>query len=237
MPRLGTLLRSRLRPAGFSRSRISSRVKYTGPASRSCASSQVSVSSLALDCACSGRRASAPASSPSGERPLAPVRYREIRGTLLRLRRCGVHPRPTSRSRRPLSSSNVAHAMRSASVRAGSRGWRTSHQSLRGGDQALAGSSSDFGQVGVHTLSAASPCSGPSGAPAARRSNSAQRLRALFDAYTVPKDRAGALARTFGPVLLVDDFTDSGWALAVAARLLRQAGGEGVLPLVLTAAG
>jgi ATP-dependent DNA helicase RecQ len=31
----------------------------------------------------------------------------------------------------------------------------------------------------------------------------------------------------------VDDFTDSGWTLAVAARLLRRAGAPGVLPLVL----
>ncbi|MBC7273818.1 MAG: hypothetical protein H5T76_34820, partial [Streptomyces sp.] len=40
-----------------------------------------------------------------------------------------------------------------------------------------------------------------------------------------------------GPVLLVDDYTDSGWTLAVAARLLRRAGGKEVLPLVLASAG
>ncbi|SFY39999.1 ATP-dependent DNA helicase RecQ [Streptomyces atratus] len=78
---------------------------------------------------------------------------------------------------------------------------------------------------------------GPSGAHAARRSNSAQRLRALSGAFAVPEDLAGALADTPGPVLLVDDCTDSGWTLAVAARLLRQAGSEQVLPLVLAAAG
>ncbi|MFD3657612.1 RecQ family ATP-dependent DNA helicase [Streptomyces sp. NPDC058620] len=78
---------------------------------------------------------------------------------------------------------------------------------------------------------------GPSGAHAARRSNSAQRLRALSGAFVVPEDLAGALAGTPGPVLLVDDSTDSGWTLAVAARLLRQAGSEQVLPLVLAAAG
>ncbi|MFB7916128.1 RecQ family ATP-dependent DNA helicase [Streptomyces sp. NPDC056061] len=78
---------------------------------------------------------------------------------------------------------------------------------------------------------------GPDGAHAARRSNSAQRLRALCGAFTVPEELAGALARTRGPVLLVDDRTDSGWTLAVAARMLRRAGAERVLPLVLAAAG
>ncbi|MGR6973234.1 RecQ family ATP-dependent DNA helicase [Streptomyces cynarae] len=78
---------------------------------------------------------------------------------------------------------------------------------------------------------------GPSGAHAARRSNSAQRLRALSGALTVPEELAGALAGSPGPVLLVDDYTDSGWTLAVAARLLRRAGSEQVLPLVLAVAG
>ncbi|GHH96119.1 ATP-dependent DNA helicase RecQ [Streptomyces capillispiralis] len=78
---------------------------------------------------------------------------------------------------------------------------------------------------------------GPDGAHAARRSNSAQRLRALSGAFTVSEELAGALARSPGPVLLVDDFTDSGWTLAVAARMIRRAGGGAVLPLVLAAAG
>jgi ATP-dependent DNA helicase RecQ len=78
---------------------------------------------------------------------------------------------------------------------------------------------------------------GPGGERATRRSNSAQRLRTLSGAFSVPEELAVALARTQGPVLLVDDYTDSGWTLAVAARLLRQAGGERVLPLVLAAAG
>ncbi|MFJ6615661.1 RecQ family ATP-dependent DNA helicase [Streptomyces sp. NPDC091289] len=78
---------------------------------------------------------------------------------------------------------------------------------------------------------------GPNGAHTARRSNSAQRLRTLSGAFAVPGELADALARTPGPVLLVDDCTDSGWTLAVAARLLRQAGADQVLPLVLTTAG
>lgn len=75
----------------------------------------------------------------------------------------------------------------------------------------------------------------PSGAHAAHRSNSAQRLRALSGAFAVPQDLADALVASPGPVLLVDDYTDSGWTLAVIARLLRRAGSEGVLPLVLAA--
>ncbi|MEV6331842.1 RecQ family ATP-dependent DNA helicase [Streptomyces sp. NPDC051909] len=75
------------------------------------------------------------------------------------------------------------------------------------------------------------------GAHAARRSNSAQRLRALSGALDVPGELAAALREAPGPVLLVDDSTDSGWTLAVAARLLRRAGSGPVLPLVLAAAG
>jgi ATP-dependent DNA helicase RecQ len=72
---------------------------------------------------------------------------------------------------------------------------------------------------------------------AAHRSNSAQRLRALDASFAVPDELAAALAGTPGPVLLVDDYTDSGWTLAVAARLLRQNGADQVLPLVLALAG
>ncbi|WP_367123930.1 RecQ family ATP-dependent DNA helicase [Streptomyces phytohabitans] len=77
---------------------------------------------------------------------------------------------------------------------------------------------------------------GPDGAHAVRRSNSAQRLKALSGAFAVGGDLAGALAGARGPVLLVDDYTDTGWTLAVAARLLRRAGSEHVLPLTLAAA-
>ncbi|MFF9287386.1 RecQ family ATP-dependent DNA helicase [Streptomyces griseosporeus] len=78
---------------------------------------------------------------------------------------------------------------------------------------------------------------GPDGAHAARRSNSAQRLKALSGAFAVSGELAEALTRAQGPVLLVDDSTDSGWTLAVAARLLRRAGSGPVLPLVLASAG
>ncbi|MGP4000779.1 DEAD/DEAH box helicase [Streptomyces sp. 8N706] len=69
------------------------------------------------------------------------------------------------------------------------------------------------------------------------RSNSAQRLRALHGALTVPPELSEALSETPGPVLLVDDLADTGWTLAVAARLLRRAGAEEVFPLVLAVQG
>ncbi|MCX5386120.1 RecQ family ATP-dependent DNA helicase [Streptomyces sp. NBC_00083] len=73
---------------------------------------------------------------------------------------------------------------------------------------------------------------GPEGERVAQ-SNSAQRVRALHHAFTVPEDLAAALAEAAGPVLLVDDASDTGWTLAVAARLLRRSGAQGVFPLVL----
>ncbi|WP_431041801.1 DEAD/DEAH box helicase [Streptomyces sp. P1-3] len=73
---------------------------------------------------------------------------------------------------------------------------------------------------------------GERGAPVSR-SNSAQRVRALHGALTVPPALGTALAQAAGPVLLVDDLADSGWTLAVAARLLRRAGAGEVFPLVL----
>ncbi|WP_221349057.1 RecQ family ATP-dependent DNA helicase [Streptomyces beigongshangae] len=69
------------------------------------------------------------------------------------------------------------------------------------------------------------------------RSNSAQRLKALDGALVVPPGLGAAFAGAEGPVLLVDDSTDTGWTLAVAARLLRRAGAQGVLPLVLAVQG
>ncbi|MYS89893.1 MULTISPECIES: RecQ family ATP-dependent DNA helicase [Streptomyces] len=69
------------------------------------------------------------------------------------------------------------------------------------------------------------------------RSNSAQRLKALDGALTVPPALASALAEAQGPVLLVDDYTETGWTLAVAARMLRRSGAQGVLPLVLAVQG
>ncbi|MER5438691.1 RecQ family ATP-dependent DNA helicase [Streptomyces sp. NPDC002790] len=69
------------------------------------------------------------------------------------------------------------------------------------------------------------------------RSNSAQRLRALDGTLTLPPELSEALSRAGGPVLLVDDYMETGWTLAMASRLLRRAGAEGVLPLVLAVQG
>ncbi|MFJ3965219.1 RecQ family ATP-dependent DNA helicase [Streptomyces sp. NPDC090036] len=68
-------------------------------------------------------------------------------------------------------------------------------------------------------------------------SNSAQRVRGLHQSLTVPPALAEALAAAAGPVLLVDDRAESGWTLAVTARLLRRAGAKEVFPLVLALQG
>jgi ATP-dependent DNA helicase RecQ len=65
------------------------------------------------------------------------------------------------------------------------------------------------------------------------RGNSAQRVRALHDAFTVSPEVAEALPALSGPILLVDDLVDSGWTMTLAGRALRRAGAKGVLPLAL----
>ncbi|WP_326700323.1 RecQ family ATP-dependent DNA helicase [Streptomyces sp. NBC_01754] len=65
------------------------------------------------------------------------------------------------------------------------------------------------------------------------QTNSAQRVRALHEGLVVQAPLAEELAAAGGPVLLVDDFSDTGWTLAVATRMLRRAGADGVFPLVL----
>jgi ATP-dependent DNA helicase RecQ len=62
----------------------------------------------------------------------------------------------------------------------------------------------------------------------AGRSNSAQRLRAVYGAFS-----AEGLALGETPLLLVDDRSDSGWTLTEATRVLRAAGAGAVLPFVL----
>ncbi|MFF7341334.1 RecQ family ATP-dependent DNA helicase [Streptomyces sp. NPDC008163] len=65
------------------------------------------------------------------------------------------------------------------------------------------------------------------------QTNSAQRVRALHERLVVAPELAEAVAAVDGPILLVDDLSDTGWTLAVAARLLRRAGADAVFPLVL----
>ena len=69
--------------------------------------------------------------------------------------------------------------------------------------------------------------------PGPRRHNSAQRLRSLWPALTVPDDLRGALSQLTGPLLLIDDRIETGWTMTVAAEHLREAGAPAVLPLAL----
>jgi len=65
-------------------------------------------------------------------------------------------------------------------------------------------------------------------------SNSAHRLKALWDSFALPADLVLALeGLDGGGVLLVDDLIDSGWTMTVVARLLRTAGAGRVHPLAL----
>jgi ATP-dependent DNA helicase RecQ len=91
-------------------------------------------------------------------------------------------------------------------------------------------------EVGRLPLLGTLPVVEPAGAGASR-SNSAQRVKVLHASVAVPADLATALARLAGPVLLVDDYLDSGWTMALAARELRRAGAPAVLPLALAQAG
>ncbi len=61
--------------------------------------------------------------------------------------------------------------------------------------------------------------------------NSAYRVAALAGAWSAPD----AAVLQGGPVLLVDDVTDTGWTLTMAARVLRRAGAGEVLPFALAA--
>ncbi|ORB31898.1 RecQ family ATP-dependent DNA helicase [Mycolicibacterium parafortuitum] len=62
--------------------------------------------------------------------------------------------------------------------------------------------------------------------------NSAYRVAALYRSFATPD--AATLAQVDGPVLLVDDISDSGWTLTMAARVLRAAGAPQVLPFAVT---
>ncbi len=63
--------------------------------------------------------------------------------------------------------------------------------------------------------------------------NSAYRLASVWNRFAVGEALANRLAGLDGPVLLVDDLADSRWTLTVAARWLRLAGADAVLPFTL----
>ena len=61
--------------------------------------------------------------------------------------------------------------------------------------------------------------------------NSAYRVAALNGSWLAPDP--GLVAAAGGPVLLVDDLSDTGWTLTMAARVVRAAGAPEVLPFAL----
>ncbi|WP_127128268.1 RecQ family ATP-dependent DNA helicase [Georgenia sp. SYP-B2076] len=63
--------------------------------------------------------------------------------------------------------------------------------------------------------------------------NSAQRLAGVQHRLRLGLSEAAAAGLPGRTVVLVDDYTDSGWTLTVAARLLREAGAAAVYPFVL----
>ncbi|MBB6119125.1 RecQ family ATP-dependent DNA helicase [Nocardiopsis algeriensis] len=77
--------------------------------------------------------------------------------------------------------------------------------------------------------------------PGERRHNSAMRLAQVYAALVPGPGLAEAMAalqaENPGPVLLVDDLTDTGWSLTVGAALLRGLGAPAVLPLTLATTG
>ncbi|MGD7732521.1 RecQ family ATP-dependent DNA helicase [Propionibacteriaceae bacterium G57] len=77
----------------------------------------------------------------------------------------------------------------------------------------------------------------PAAEPLRGSTNSAYRVRDVWDRFRVGPQLAGRLAALDGPVLLVDDLVDSRWTMTVAGRLLRRAGARAVLPLALASVG
>jgi ATP-dependent DNA helicase RecQ len=61
--------------------------------------------------------------------------------------------------------------------------------------------------------------------------NSAYRVAALNGSWLTPD--SDAIAVVDGPVLLVDDLSDTGWTLTMAARVVRAAGAPVVLPFAV----
>ncbi|RRO19339.1 ATP-dependent DNA helicase RecQ [Saccharopolyspora rhizosphaerae] len=66
-----------------------------------------------------------------------------------------------------------------------------------------------------------------------RATNSAQRVASLWRQFKVDEELAAKLSQLDGPVLLMDDYADTGWTATVVGRVLRQAGAPAVLPFTL----
>ncbi|MBQ0926174.1 RecQ family ATP-dependent DNA helicase [Saccharopolyspora endophytica] len=66
-----------------------------------------------------------------------------------------------------------------------------------------------------------------------RATNSAQRVASLWRQFKIDEELAGQLAALDGPVLLMDDYADTGWTATVVGRMIRRAGAPAVLPFTL----
>jgi ATP-dependent DNA helicase RecQ len=74
------------------------------------------------------------------------------------------------------------------------------------------------------------------GSSAGGGTNSAQRLKAVWEAYVIPPDVEAAISEvTDRAILLVDDYADTGWTMTVLSRKLRQLGAKHVFPFALGA--
>ena len=69
--------------------------------------------------------------------------------------------------------------------------------------------------------------------PVGTAGNSTHRWQAARAALRLDAELSARVASLDGPVLLVDDLTDTGWTLTVGAALLRDAGAPAVLPFAL----
>ncbi len=86
--------------------------------------------------------------------------------------------------------------------------------------------------LGVPLIGAVGPAAGRE-APARHDVNSAMRLAGVAQRLELQLSTPALRGLPGRGVLLVDDWTESGWTLTVAARLLRQAGAARVYPFVL----
>ncbi|MEU4360709.1 RecQ family ATP-dependent DNA helicase [Promicromonospora sp. NPDC023987] len=86
--------------------------------------------------------------------------------------------------------------------------------------------------LGVPMIGAIGPVAGQE-EPGRHDVNSAMRLAGVTRRLQLQLGEGALRGLPGRTVLLVDDYTDSGWTLTVAARLLRQAGAAAVYPFVL----
>ncbi|MCP2264018.1 RecQ family ATP-dependent DNA helicase [Promicromonospora thailandica] len=86
--------------------------------------------------------------------------------------------------------------------------------------------------LGVPMIGAIGPATGQE-EPGRHDLNSAMRLAGVARRLQLQLGEGALRGLPGRAVLLVDDYTDSGWTLTVASRLLRQAGASAVYPFVL----